>query len=768
MPARRNGRRGLIVVIHSRVALSALAAALLSGHAAAAPAEAPAADAAASGLADIVVTAQRRQQSAQDVGIALSVITGETLARRGVNDIVSLQYQSPSFEITPAFGGGQPQFRLRGVGFEDYATNNTPTVGIYVDEVAFPVPVTTQGVLFDLARVEVLRGPQGTLYGRNTTGGAVNFITNKPTDELSAGGTVEYGRFGLFDVEAFVSGPITATLKARIAATTEQGGGFQRNRDTDEQLGDADKLFGRGLLEWTPSAGVDVTLNVHGGRDRSENTGLYLFDDFTTKNYPPAGAVNFVPGPTIPADGHRATGWGYSAGYAALTGADQDDKPHRRNTSYGTSLNAQFTLAPTIKLTSITAYDHLRRLEYDDWDASPSHELDTFWGSKVGVFSQELRLSSLGTDKFTWVAGAYYSHQTLTETFITDFTDSLGFFTDTSYRQKANSISGFGQAEYKVTDQLTLIAGGRYEHEKRALRDFSTQIIIPPTVDFPTFGDGNRDQKLNKWSGKVGLEYQVDRRVLLYANASKGVKSGGFTVYNSPNAGQIDAFKPETLYAYEVGFKSDPARQLRFNGSAFYYDYRDQQVLGAIIDPDVGAIGRITNAPKSKIYGGEIELDFAPTSRLRITQSLGYKKGEYVRYSDVDLTSVAKDPATGLYAASFIDFKGRQLPFANWSYQGSGSYTLPIGDYQLVAEGNYSYRDTTPNFLGPAFTVGRFWLANANLTFSPQNGNWSVGVYGRNILGEKYDLTRNYFLPNAKIAAPGRPASYGVRLGFNF
>ncbi len=755
------------MTIHTRVALPALAAALLlAGRASAADtaATAGATGADTTGLADIVVTAQRRQQSSQDVGIALSVLSGDALSKRGVTNIVSLQYQTPSFEITPAFGGGQPQFRLRGVGFEDYATNNTPTVGVYVDEVAFPIPVMTQGVLFDLARVEVLRGPQGTLYGRNTTGGAVNFITNKPTDQLSAGATVEYGRFGLLDAEGYISGPITDTLKVRLAGTTEQGGGFQHNRDTGQQLGDADKLFGRGLLEWTPSADVDVTLNVHGGRDHSENTGLYLFDDFTTNNY------DGTPGPTIPADrSHRATGWGYSAGYAALTGADQDDKPHRHNSSYGTSLNAQLNLAPTVKLTSITAYDHLHRLEYDDWDASASHESDTFWGSKVSVFSQELRLSSIGTGSFSWVAGAYYSHQKIDETFITDFTDSLGFFTDTSYRQKANSISGFGQAEYKLTDQLKLIAGVRYEHEKRELRGFATRIIIPPAVDFPTFGDGNRDQKLDKWSGKVGLEYQVERHVLLYANASKGVKSGGFTVYNSPNAGQINAFKPETLYAYEAGFKSDLTRQLRLNGSVFYYDYRNQQVLGAIIDPDVGGIGRITNAPKSKIYGGELELEFAPTPRILFTQSLGYKKGEYVRYSDVDLTSVVQDPVTLQYSANFINFKGKQLPFANWSYQGSGSYTLPIGeDYQLLAEGNYSYRDSTPNFLGPVFTVKRFWLANANLTFSPKNGPWSIGVYGRNILGEKYDLTRNYFLPNAKVASPGRPSSYGVRLGLNF
>jgi iron complex outermembrane receptor protein len=150
--------------------------------------------------------------------------SGDELSRRGVTNVNDLQFQTPSLEVVPAFGGGQPQFRIRGVGFEDYATNNTPTVGIYVDEVAYPVPVMTQGALFDIERVEVLRGPQGTLYGRNTTGGAINFITRRPTEQFSAGIDAEYGRFGLLKAEGFVAGPISDTLRFRVAGTTEQGG----------------------------------------------------------------------------------------------------------------------------------------------------------------------------------------------------------------------------------------------------------------------------------------------------------------------------------------------------------------------------------------------------------------------------------------------------------------------------------------------------------------------------------------------------------------
>jgi outer membrane receptor protein involved in Fe transport len=722
------------------------------------------ADAAASPpqLGEIIVTAQHRQESVQNVGIAISVIDGAELAKRGVGNVNQLEYQTPSLEITPAFGGGQPQFRLRGVGFEDYASNNTPTVGIYVDDVAYPVPIMTQGVLFDVARVEVLRGPQGTLYGRNTTGGAINFVTNKPTSTTTAGIDAEYGRFGTARIEGYVSGPITDTLKIRLSGVTEQGGAFQYNRVTGQSLGKADRLFGRGVIEWTPSPGVDVTLNVHGGRDKSENTGLYLFNNFPTQAY----GVG-TPGPVIPADtDHRATGWGFDPAFSTAAGFGPDPKPQRHDNSHGASLDVGVDLGEAVRLTSISAYDKLIRRELNDWDASPSYESDTFWHSRVQVFSQEVRLAPVHADRLNWVVGGYYSWQKLQELFATDFTQSLGFFTDTSYTQRAQSISGFGQAEYKLTDKWTVIGGIRYEHERRTLRDFATDIVIPPAYDQPTFTDGDRNQSTNKATGKVEVEYHLTPTTLLYTSASKGVKSGGFTTYNSPQADQIDSFKPETLYAYEVGFKTELARRLTLNGAGFYYDYHNQQVLGVVVDPQNGAIGRITNAPRSRIYGGELELAYTPFAGLKLTQSLGYKGGQYVRYTDIDSTSVHKD-ANGVYVGTGENFAGKRLPFTHWSYQGSADYTVPVGDYAIEAQADYSYRDAQPSFLGPVFKVKGYWLANATLTFKPQEGNWYIGVYGRNLFNQHYDLVRNYFLPNADIAQPGRPVTYGVRLGFH-
>ena len=697
-------------------------------------------------LEQVIVTAQRREQSAQDVGVALSVLSGETLDARGVTNVNQLQFQTPSLEVIPAFGGGQPQFRLRGVGFDDYATNNTPTVGVYVDEVAYPVPAATQGVLFDIDRVEVLRGPQGTLYGRNTTGGAINFITRRPTDQLSAGIVGEYGRFGSAKVEGFISGPLSPTLKGRLSAVTEQGGAWQRNRTTGEKLGDADRTAVRGQLQWTPTDKVDVLLNAHYGRDKSDGQGLYLLN---------------VPGQTGDAR-YNATGWGRSAAFAALAGVTATEAPSRNNESGGGAITANIDLG-FAKLTSISSYETLKRRELNDWDAKPTSESDTFWGSDVDIYSQELRLASKDTGPLNWVVGAYYSHQTLDETFLTDFTQSLGFITDTGYRQKVESLSGFGQLEYAITPRLKAIVGARYEHEERDLENFATKI-----GGAPLFTNGDRHTSLNEWSGKAGFEFQADDNVLLYANVSRGVKSGGFTVYNSPQSDQINAFQPEVVWAYEAGFKGDLAPNLRLNGSAFYYDYRNQQVLAVVINPANGAIGRITNAPKSEIFGAELELQWSPAPGLQITQNAGFKKGTYKEFDDVDANTAARDPVTGLWSAQTIDRAGQRLNFPRLSYGGSVSYTWAVGDFDVQAATDYSYRDTATSFLGTEFTVDSFWLTNANLTIQPKDGPWSLGLWGRNIFNEKYDVTRNYFLASAKIGAAGRPATYGVRASYAF
>ncbi|WP_162875448.1 TonB-dependent receptor [Sphingomonas crusticola] len=694
-------------------------------------------------LPDIVVTAQRRPEQAQQVGVALSVLGAADLATRGVTNVNQLQYQTPGLEAVPAFGGGQPQFRLRGVGFDDYASNNASPVGISVDEVAKPFPVQTQGLLFDLDRVEVLRGPQGTLYGRNTTGGAINFLTARPTSRLSAGIDAEYGSFGLFRAEGHISGPIGEGMSVRVAAATEQGGGFQHDRDNGRELGDADRWGARGQLAYNAGP-VDLLVEGHYGRDRSEATGLYLFD--------PLGS--------IPADtSRRRTGWGASSQYAALLGFDPDTKPFRNNKTAGGHATLSIDLG-SAKLTSITAYEHFDRREYNDWDASALAYAGTYFGSRANVFSQEVRLASQGPGALRWIVGGYYSNEKLHDHFDSDFVQSLGFIALTSYRQRAHTFAGFGQLDYDVTSRLTLTGGLRLEREARHLRDFDTTTSPIVGIGVPA---GSADQSYTELSGKLAANYHLSSANLIYASASRGVKSGGFTAYNTLTEDQLAPFKPEVLYAYEIGTKNELAgRKLRLNGAAFYYDYRRQQVQSAIYDAVYGAVGKIVNAPRSHIYGAEGELTWAPVAGLEITQGLAWRKGKYDRFDDLD---IAASTAAGHTVA--VSRAGQDQGFPHWSYNGSASYRLPVGGYALTAQTDYSYRGTLdPVLLGPNFKVHDYWLVNATLTLGA--GPWSVGLYARNLLNQHYDLTRNFFLGGIDIASPGRPRSVGVRGKYSF
>jgi outer membrane receptor protein involved in Fe transport len=704
----------------------------------------PAADAA--GLDEVVVTAERKQESLQNVGIAISVLSGQSLADKSITYVNDLQNAVPSLQIEPAFGSGQPQFRLRGVGFLDYTSNNTSPVGASLDGVAYALPIQTQGQLFDLDRVEVLRGPQGTLYGRNTTGGEINFISNRPTADTHAGFTAEYGSHNEFNAEGYVSGTLTDGLLGRLSVATEQGGAWQRNRVTGQSLGDKDKVAVRAQLQWNPSEVVDLRLAAHFSQDKSDEQGLYLL-----KAYSPADGA-----PTLPADTSRyVTGWSLNPTFANIIGIPADSKPGLDNSNNGVDLSANIDFGAA-KLTSITAYNKLIRREYGDWDATQYYDSDEYFNSDLDVFSQELRVASTGTGALGWVVGGFYSDEDLNEDFYSDFTDRLGGIALTKYEQVANSVGVFGQANYQFTDMLKGTLGVREDHETRELKGLNTGFLVPSIPSF-TGGALGGSTTSNLPSGKVELDYKPLTDTLIYGSISRGVKSGGFTAHNTVSAPAADPFEPERLTAYETGVKSDITRTLRLDASVFYYRYRDQQILGKVFDEvSQSYIGRFVNA-NSRISGGEAELEWRPVSALSITQYLGYAEGYY--------TSTLLD-------SNNVDYNGRPLSFPKVSYGGDVAYSWPVGGFKLTAEGNYSFHDTYSQFylLGSNdFTIPKYWLANANLSLTPASGApWTVALWGHNIFDKSYDITRNFFLPSSEVAAAGEPATVGIRVSYKY
>jgi outer membrane receptor protein involved in Fe transport len=700
----------------------------------------------------IVVTAQKREQNAQAVGVALSVLSGDELSARGVRRVNQLQSEVPSLEIEPAFGGSQAQFRLRGVGFQDYATNNAGAVTVYLDDVALPLGVQTQGLLFDVERVEVLRGPQGTLYGRNTTGGAINFISRAPTARFEGGATLGLGSFGAREGSVFVSGPLAPGLRGRVAFSTQQGGGWQRNRVTGESLGDKDISGLRGQLEFDAMPALKMKATLHAGRDKSEGQGLYAFVDQPA--LPPGR-----PDP-LPADRNRRnTGWGFDPLFLRYVGLPADSKPGRDNDSSGGSFTLNWAIAPELRLTSITATDRFTRRELADYDGSALAATETYFVSKARNHSQELRLASTA-DKpaVNWVAGVYAAREKLDENYGSSFAATFGLpIVQTIYGQKVSTASLFGQADVQLGQSFKLIVGARQERETRTRENFTTFTVSPDLVFQPP---SSLEVKNTHSSGKLGIEFQPSRALLAYGSISRGVKSGGFTAYNTLNPLALTPFKPEVLIAYEAGFKADPSPALRVNAAVYHYDYRNQQILDAVPNPQVNntPIGAIVNAPKSEINGVEFELVWKPTAELTLTQHLGYKDGKFKRY-------VAISPPQ--------DLSGQRLYFPRMNWGGSVAWRSTVGGWTLVAQGDASYQSKGRTFLNRIntdydFATPAHWLANARVEFAPVNARWLATVYVRNLLDEKVDLTRNFFVPNLPAAAAGAPRSFGVQVGFDF
>jgi iron complex outermembrane receptor protein len=703
-------------------------------------------------LGEVVVTAQRKEESAQNVGIALSVISGDELAGKAITNVAGLQNAIPSLQVEPAFGGGQPQFRIRGVGFLDYTSNNASPIGVSLDDVAFALPIQTAGQLFDVSRIEVLRGPQGTLYGRNTTGGQINFISNRPTADTHAGLTAEYGSHNEVNAEGYVSGSIAEGLLGRLSVATEQGGEWQRNRDTGQRLGNKDKIAGRGQLEWRHQDAIDLRLGFHLAEDKSDETGLHLLKPYTRTNA--LGVVTT----TIPADTSRyVTDWNLNPAFASLTGLRPGSKPGVDNSNNGVDLSANIDFGGA-KLTSISAYNRMIRREYGDWDATQYHDSDEFFRSDLDVFSQEVRVASTGDGWLGWVAGVFYSDLDLHEKFYSDFTDAknIGGIALTQYEQEARSFGEFGQATYRFNDALKATLGVREDHETRELIGLNTGFLVP---DIPSFTGGAISHSItsNLPSGKFEIDYTPQPGTLLYESVSRGVKSGGFTAHNTVAAPVAEPFEPEKLTAYEVGIKSDVTSTLRLDAAAFYYRYKGEQVLGKVFDAvSQSYVGKFVNAD-SRLAGGEVELEWRPLAGLSISEYAGFVEGYF--------TNKVLD-------SNAVDYNGRPLSVPKWSIGGDVSYGWDVADYRLTAESNYSFHDTYSQFylLGSSdFTIPKYWLANANISLSPASGApWTVSLWGRNIFDKSYDVTRNFFLPGTEVAQAGEPATFGIRVSYKY
>lgn len=725
----------------------------------------------------IIVTAQRRAQSLNEVPMSISAIEGDTLAEKGISTVADLAKIVPGLTFTQT-QVATPVYTIRGVGFYDSTLAASPAVSVYVDEVPLPFAILTQGAALDLSRVEVLKGPQGTLYGQNATGGAINYISAKPGYDFEAGFDASFGRFNTFELSGFASAPLSDTLGLRLSARVDEGGAWQQNYVRDDELGDKRRIAGRALLVWNPADTLELTLNVNGWRDKSDVQAPQLI---AHTPYNPANAYQYVlDTPLAPANA-RAANW------------SQQTPMRRDDDFYQVSLRADYDISPDVELVSITSWLEFNTDATQDLDATQWRQLDSYTPGHVESFFQELRLLGDSGD-LRWILGANYSHDKANEQQIL-YTDDLssnlvipglplltvsGVFTN----QTIDSYAGYANVEYDLTDNLTAQAGIRYTRNDRSFNgcgydaDGTTHLsfnvlteIFTGSPPIDPIGPGScltfspefqpslivdqLDEDNLSWRG--GLTYTFDNDAIVYGNVSRGWKAGGFpTVPASSFTGFLPATQ-ESVIAYEAGFKLPLAdRTLQVNGAGFYYDYSDKQVRGRILDPIFGLLEVLVNVPKSHIYGAEAAIDWRPVPGLTANVSGTYVKSRIDEFTGYNGTGV------------FGDYEGSAFPFTpKWQVSGDLEYEWPVSDnWNAVVGTNINYNSATNSTFGDPdiLRINARTLVDVRAGVETEDGTWRVQVWGRNVFDEYY--WNSTFQADTAWRMSGQPATYGVSLGW--
>jgi iron complex outermembrane receptor protein len=705
---------------------------------------------------DIVVTAQKRSERLQDVPIAVTALTGQSLQNRRVLDLVDLSNQIPALQIKSDDNGANPRIFIRGVGVNDFNPATASAIGIYADGVYVGSPLAQRLAFFDLQQVEVLRGPQGTLYGRNTTGGAINVLSRLPGNDVAADLTAEYGRFNSVNVQGGVSLPIrTDLLAVRVAGLYQRDDGYSLNRLTGNRGNNTDRWALRGVVHFTPASNLTDDLVVSTGKSRGGS--IWAYNRSLSPQTPAATGPDGLCAPDSYTSGACTNILGYAntstnlyEGDYSFEGKDKVDLLTIANT-----LTADLG---AVTFVSVTGYQRAKRDDQEDTDANPLPIITASYKAQQKTFSQEVRLQSSGHPALRYVLGAYYAHDYLENNSSYDVLPGfvsgvpqddieLGVgVANWPLTQRTDSYAAFGQLDYDLTDRLTLTGGLRYSADHK--RFHYDSLAAGGTFTIFTF-DGSKT--FDSVSGKAGVQYRLSPTANVYASYSRGTKSGGFFSGQTNNIADIGPYKDETVNAYEAGAKTELLdRTLRANVAAFYYDYQNLQVYTTVID---GLITRqlFTNASAARIYGGEVELTATPTRGLNVSLNAAYLHGEY------------RD-----FRSAGNDYSGNTLPSApRISIQGAVNWERPTPVGTLVAESNISFRSKvyfdTANT--PRLTDQARAFVDARLGLRVADEKLELGVWGKNLFSETNisDITSIESL-GFDVVSVGPPRTYGLYL----
>lgn len=671
-------------------------------------------------IEEVVITAERRESSLQKTPIAVAVFNDQFLEQGNITDVQNLAPFAPGLNYTQV--SNFAQLNIRGIGLEQINLGGEPGVALHQDGVYIARPFVNNAVFLDVDRVEVVRGPQGTLYGRNATGGSINLVSNRPTDTFESEVSTLFGNYGRARFTGMASGPLSddGAVRGRVALVSDQRDGYLKNHLGGSDLEDDDTYSGRGEIAFDVSDSIEVGLS--GDYMRADNTGpMFRTGDI---------------GGTAPALGGRVDG----DPWKIYIDGSHDQNIHDWGTTGRVTWHGE-----SVSLTSLTAYRDSKFRLKSDLDGTDFFLNDEDLEEKADQFSQEFQLASNGDAPLSWIVGAYYFHENGRLNYDFDI-PPLATVISFHANQDTTAYALFGDATYRLTDKWSVTAGLRYSDERKDAFNQQTFFVV---------GTASVDDDWSAVTPRFVVSYQVNDDTLSYFSVSKGFKSGGINTGST----QSNAYDPEYIWNYELGLKSRAFDgRLQANLAAFFYQYDDLQVTQY-------AVGQafIDNAAKAEGWGFEAEVTAYLTDQLSINATLAYIDTQFTNYQSLD----SFRPELGV-----LDLDGNELPRApNLTSSLIARYEIPMGRWILSLQGEYLHRDEQyfTAFNTDYAEGGQYDLINTRVSFAPQDGRWTFAAYGQNLTDEEYEMTETVSGINAgTLVLYGAPLTYGLEARFRF
>jgi iron complex outermembrane receptor protein len=723
-------------------------------------------------LGVVVVTAQKREQDVQDVPAAVTVLSGTVIqADPDIQSTKDIARYVPGATGWNTESRARPRFFIRGIGSNEATNNSVGPIGIYFDEVYFGNNLFQGGPLFDLDRVEVLRGPQGTLWGKNTTGGAFHFVSRKPTFDTGGYGKVQFGDYGQKVFEGAYGGAVVGdTLAARISFHAEDRNGWATNTITGNEVGNLNDFALRGQLLWDLGPKLDVLLDFH----------LRKFDGSQTPWYPITEA-------------HGPNAFGYLSNFDATgdrgsVAYNANDLPVKVNT-HGVTGTINWDL-PFARLTSISALNLGDRTAYTDGDYTPREGSRSYGTNSVRQLSEELRLTSTRPGPLQWITGLYYYDESNDSFGASATLPSTGnpygggatAYNYVKYTQKLRSHALFGGGSWAVTDALKLNAGLRWTHDSIDFNGIA-RIATPGPVTFdpsgPFYQPGSVTSPLatftsndstHTWSN-LGYdftpEYKLAKDQLAYFRLAKGYRSGNINTNISPPRSFFSTVDPETLTSYEIGYKSAWLdKRLTFNAAAYYYDYKNIQLVVNHADPSLAAgfYPNLENAAANKVKGVEFEAQYQATPDLLLRANLGALHNRFTEFNTTVVVNGVAVPTT-----QFVGYHFARVPEVTSLVGGDYTIYLPQGALRLSTDWSYQgfVNFNVQDANNPATFQRAFWLGFVRAAYWFPGDRFGLSAFVNNVTDKEYKIQAfpGVSTPTTVHAtAFGEPRTYGVAL----